>query len=137
MLGLEFVRPSRRQWILLGAVTMGLLARVPGVFWGANFPTGWTSHHIDEYTHLSVVGCIVNPVALHQPSAAAYIYGCASYYPKGTAAHVAALLLAVRAVQGKLTRNLVGDDCGSNDIARDLHPGKAGSTHESGGNAAE
>ena len=88
---------SWRAW-LVGAVLVGLLVRLPGVFWGANFPLGWYGHHIDEYTHLVNAELIINPtVPPRWPP---------HPYPKATAAHVALPLVAIRAAQGKLFEGL-------------------------------
>lgn len=96
----------RHPWLLLAIMLLGLAARIPGIFWGLNYPSGWTSHYIDEYTHLSNAGCLINPAALRDPSASRYLYGCASYYPKGLAAHVALPILVARGIRGRLRDNL-------------------------------
>ena len=76
---------------------MGLLVRIPGIFWGYNFPTGWYGHHPDEYTHLTHTESLINPripTRFHPHP-----------YPKGMAAHVAIPLIGLRFVQGKLFDN--------------------------------
>ena len=81
-------------YYLLGALLLGLLVRVPGVFWGHNFPTGWYGHHVDEYTHLVNAETLINP--LLPPRWPPHPY------PKGMAAHVAVPTLGVRALEGEL-----------------------------------
>lgn len=87
----------KRHWLLLGALLVGLVARIPGIFWGSNYPTGWMGHHIDEYTHLGIAGCLINP---------ALPDGCTNGYPRGMAAHVALPLIALRAVKGQIADGL-------------------------------
>lgn len=89
---------TRRRLILAAALLVGLLARVPGVFWGANFPFGWFGHHVDEYTHLVNAETLINPELPPRwpPNA----------YPKGLAVHVAVPTVAVRAAQGQLKAGL-------------------------------
>jgi hypothetical protein len=79
---------------LAAALLVGLLVRVPGVFWGWNFPTGWYGHHVDEYTHLVYAEMLINPTLPQRwpPHP----------YSRGLAAHVAVPLLAVEAVRGRL-----------------------------------
>jgi hypothetical protein len=91
----------RRHWLLLVIMGIGLAARMPGVLWGFNYPTGWTIHHIDEYTHLSNAGCLINPSAPQGPGTL-YLYGCRSNYPRGLATHVALPHLLLRAAENKL-----------------------------------
>jgi hypothetical protein len=74
---------------VVGAVTVGLLLRVPGVFWGANFPTTWYGHHVDEYTHLVNTELLLFP---DQPPR----WEPVNPYPKGMAAHVAVPLIIIR-----------------------------------------
>lgn len=81
-------------YYLLGALLIGLLVRVPGVFWGHNFPTGWYGHHVDEYTHLVNAETLINP--LLPPRWPPHPY------PKGMAVHVAVPMLGVRALEGNL-----------------------------------
>lgn len=66
--------------------------RIPGVFWGYNFPTGWYGHHVDEYTHL------VNAETIMRPGDAPR--WDPHPYPKGMAAHVAIPMLGIRALTG-------------------------------------
>jgi hypothetical protein len=80
-----------------GAVLLGLLVRIPGIFWGFNFPIGWYGHHIDEYTHLTQAEMLINPKV--QPRFAP------NPYPKGMAAHVALPIIGLRLIQGKLFDN--------------------------------
>lgn len=65
--------------------------RIPGIFWGYNFPTGWKIHHVDEYSHLQ------NTKFLIHPSLPKWVHP----YPKGMAAHVAIPLLVKRALKGQ------------------------------------
>jgi hypothetical protein len=81
------------RYYLLGAVLLGLLVRIPGVFWGYNFPTGWYGHHIDEYSHLINAETLINP---KEPPRWRHPY------PKGLGAHVAVPMIALRAIEGKL-----------------------------------
>jgi hypothetical protein len=100
------MRLSNAGWSLLGALLIGLLVRSVGVFWGANFPLGWTSHHIDEYTHLGLAGCLLNPVAIEGGAPEGFPDRCPTDYPKGMAAHVALLHMGIRGLQGRLTAPL-------------------------------
>ena len=86
------MKPAHRYW-LLAALVIGLLARIPGIFWGCNFPTGWAWHHVDEYTHLINAETLINPLVPPRWD---------HPYPKGLAAHVAVPVLTARLVQGKL-----------------------------------
>lgn len=86
------MKPTQRYW-LLTALLVGLLARVPGIFWGYNFPTGWAFHHPDEWPHLINAETLINPLVPPRWS---------HPYPKGLAAHVAVPVLAARLLQGKL-----------------------------------
>ncbi|MFN0071248.1 MAG: hypothetical protein ACKVVP_07130, partial [Chloroflexota bacterium] len=52
---------SSSRWLLLAAVLVGLAVRTPGVFWGSNFPPGWSGHHPDEYTHLIYAEMLIAP----------------------------------------------------------------------------
>jgi hypothetical protein len=86
------MKPAYRYW-LLAAVVVGLLARIPGLFWGSNFPTGWAIHHPDEWPHLMNAQALINPLDPPEWS---------HPYPKGLAAHVAVPVFAARLLQGKL-----------------------------------
>lgn len=79
---------------LAGAVLVGLCARTPGIFWGANFPTGWFGHHVDEYTHLVNAERLINPTL--PPRWPPHPY------PNGMAAHAAAPLVLWRALDGNV-----------------------------------
>ena len=95
--------------LLAGALFVGLLARLPGVWWGSNFPPGWYSHHPDEYTHVLHAQRIINrkqpafdaesspAIGLNDPWAAGY---SVTPYPKGMAAHVSAPVIAHRILTG-------------------------------------
>ena len=81
-----------RRRLLFLILVVGLLARLPGVWWGENFPGGWVGHHPDEFTHVAIAQFLIDPSA--HSSTEPLIY------PKGAAASVAALAVAVRAVTG-------------------------------------
>jgi hypothetical protein len=86
---------NKTYWLYLaGAVLLGFLVRMPGVFWGHNFPLGWYGHHVDEWTHLVHAEILINPKlpARWPPTP----------YPKGAAAHVAVPIVGIRALEGKL-----------------------------------
>jgi hypothetical protein len=100
---------KRTQILLLAALLTGLLARLPGVWWGANFPPGWYGHHPDEYTHSLHAQLLINKhqpayqeerssqIRLRDPWAAGY---SVTPYPKGMAMHVAAPIIAWRWLAG-------------------------------------
>lgn len=101
---------TRRNIVLLTAALLaGLLARLPGVWWGSNFPPGWCGHHPDEYTHVLHAQLLINPdqpaferarsrkIGLNNPWAAGY---STTPYPKGMAMHVAAPVVAWRILTG-------------------------------------
>lgn len=81
---------------LIGALLVALMVRIPGIFWGYNFPLKWPVHHIDEWTHL------VNAEILIAPQATP---AWRPYYPKGMAAHVAVPVIGIRAITGRLDEN--------------------------------
>jgi len=106
---------TKRTIVLLAAALLaGLLARLPGVWWGANFPPGWYGHHPDEYTHVLHAQLLINPhqpaferdrsrkTGLNNPWAAGY---STTPYPKGMAMHIAAPVVAWRIITGG-NRNL-------------------------------
>ena len=106
---------TRRSTLLLAAALLtGLLVRLPGVWWGANFPPGWYGHHPDEYTHVLHAQLLINwkqpkydsnisdKIRLDNPWAAGY---SVTPYPLGMAIHVAAPVLAARILTGT-DRNL-------------------------------
>jgi 4-amino-4-deoxy-L-arabinose transferase-like glycosyltransferase len=78
----------RSHFILAGLIILGLVARLPGVYWGSNFPGGWQSHHPDEFTHWTNTRLLLNPsyFGTWRPHP----------YPKGLATTVAVPALAVR-----------------------------------------
>src|SRR5437879_2704609 len=80
---------QRRLLLVFGAVLVGLLIRIPGIFWGVNYPTGWRGHHGDEYTHAWATECLINPTLAKV---------CPAYSP-GMAAHVALPLLTIQALK--------------------------------------
>jgi hypothetical protein len=101
---------SRFSYLLLAtALLTGLLVRLPGVWWGANFPPGWFGHHPDEYTHVLYTQRLINPAqprykkenddrfGLNNPWAAGYTV---PPYPRGMAVHVAAPVIAWRVLTG-------------------------------------
>jgi hypothetical protein len=94
---------ARRHWPLLAALAIALLARIPGAFWGANYPTGWTIHHIDEYTHLRVAAGLINQAAVEDPAGHRGYPDGVPDYPRGMAAHVAVPLMALRALTGRFS----------------------------------
>ncbi len=79
---------QRSLLILAGLIVLSLAARLPGVYWGSNFPGGWQSHHPDEFTHWANAQLILDPEAFGnwQPHP----------YPKGLAAMVAVPALTLR-----------------------------------------
>lgn len=86
------MRRSGTLWVF-AAILTALLVRMPGVFWGANFPSGWFGHHVDEYAHLVNAERIINPlVPPRWPP---------HPYPSGMAAHAAVPLVAWRAARGE------------------------------------
>ncbi|MHA2231885.1 MAG: hypothetical protein ACXAB4_05285, partial [Candidatus Hodarchaeales archaeon] len=78
-------------YALFGALLIGLLARIPGILWGYNFPSGWHAHHVDEYWHIQNTKFLLNP------SLPKWTHP----YPKGMATHVAVPLLAKQALEGR------------------------------------
>ena len=83
----------KTRWWLLAILSVAALVRIPGLFWGANFPGGWQAHHIDEYTHWVVAERMVVP-----GQAARWTH----LYPKGMAAHAAVPLIAARVATGSV-----------------------------------
>jgi hypothetical protein len=79
--------------LLLGAFAVALLVRVPGFFWGYNFPGGWYGHHVDEYWGVQLAIPMINPYAKVEWQ---------HPYPKGMAAHAAAPILLANLARGKL-----------------------------------
>jgi hypothetical protein len=86
---------KRIRWWLLAAVLAGLCARIPGIYWGANFPSGWTTHHVDEYTHLVNAERMINPRLPPR-------WGSPQPYPYGMAAHSFVPMILWQAAQKKL-----------------------------------
>jgi hypothetical protein len=85
---------GRYRRYLLALALVALLVRLPGVFWGANFPGGWLTHHPDEFTHLHHAQMLIDPG--YDPG-----YN-PTPYPRGMAAHVAAPWIAARVARGRL-----------------------------------
>lgn len=86
------LKRSETLW-LIAALLVGLAVRLPGVWWGANFPGGWKIHHIDEYTHWVIAEHLLAP---SQPPR------WVPDYPTGTAVEGAAPLWIWRALSGAL-----------------------------------
>lgn len=85
--------PQKRR-IVLFILAVALVARVPGVFWGANFPMdGWTEHHIDEFTHVALANTMIDPSSGPETDP--------PKYPKGTAAMIAIPFKAYRIATGR------------------------------------
>lgn len=86
---------SRKTYITLvgAAFVVGLLVRVPGVFWGDNFPFGWHIHHPDEWTHLVHAEILINPNAPPR--------WVPTPYPPGMASMVAGPVIIARMLQGQ------------------------------------
>lgn len=94
----NIINLKRRKFLLLllAAVLIGILARVPGVWWGSNFPFGWYGHHPDEYTHALHAQLKINPwrssfkmdksIGFRDPWAAGY---GVTPYPVAMAMHIA------------------------------------------------
>ena len=73
---------------MLALLALALVVRVPGIFWGTNFPIdGFGSHHPDELTHWLLAREMTGDPVARYPLPA---------YPKATAAPVA---LAIRGAQ--------------------------------------
>ncbi len=55
-------RTAVRNWIV-AALLVGALVRLPGVFWGFNWPdaSGFAGHHPDEWTHVVNAEVVMNP----------------------------------------------------------------------------
>ncbi len=85
-----------RRALVLGILLVAVLARLPGVFWGTNFPIGgWARHHPDERTHVRAVEKIIAPAAeTFQGSQGRF------RYPPATAVPVAVPIVAYRIVTG-------------------------------------
>ncbi len=81
-----------RKWLLIALVTAAAV-RIPGVFWGDNFPGAFRGHHVDEWTH------VVNSELLVDPQTPPRWHP--NPYPKGMAAHVAIPVLIGRVVTGQ------------------------------------
>jgi hypothetical protein len=120
---------SRRTLLLLAiALLTGLLARLPGVWWGANFPPGWYGHHPDEYTHLLHTQLLINwkqprfdsqtsgKIGLSDPWAAGF---SVTPYPRGLAIHLAAPVVTARILSG------AGRDLPPPAAAQLIPPGRA------------
>jgi hypothetical protein len=75
------------------AVLLALAVRVPGVFWGDDFPGGFHGHHVDEWTHVVNAEVLIDPKSppRWRPNP----------YPKGLAAHVAVPVLAAQKIAGR------------------------------------
>lgn len=104
---------GRRELILLiGAILIALLIRLPGVWWGSNFPFGWHGHHPDEYTHAFHAQLQINPhkpefnietsplIGMNNPWAAGY---SVTPYPVALAMHVALPIIVTRVMAGSVS----------------------------------
>jgi 4-amino-4-deoxy-L-arabinose transferase-like glycosyltransferase len=85
--------PSRQALAVGAALALALGARIPGVFWGDNFPGGFHGNHVDEWTHVVLAEALLDPKSPPRwhPNP----------YPKGLAAHVAVPLLAGQRIEGR------------------------------------
>jgi 4-amino-4-deoxy-L-arabinose transferase-like glycosyltransferase len=87
---------ARGGWVaapLLAAALLALLARLPGLWWGDDFPGGFHGHHVDEWTH------VVNAEVLIDPKSPPRWHP--NPYPKGLAAHVAVPVLVKQKLGGR------------------------------------
>jgi 4-amino-4-deoxy-L-arabinose transferase-like glycosyltransferase len=82
-----------RVLAVFGAAILALAARLPGVWWGDNFPGGFHGHHVDEWTH------VVNAEVMIDPKSPPRWHP--NPYPKGLAAHVAVPVLALQKISGR------------------------------------
>jgi Dolichyl-phosphate-mannose-protein mannosyltransferase len=78
---------------VIGAAILALAARLPGVWWGDNFPGGFHGHHVDEWTH------VVNAEVMIDPKSPPRWHP--NPYPKGLAAHVAVPVIALQRISGR------------------------------------
>lgn len=86
---LRTIRPTA-VW-LIAALAVALIARLPGVAWGVNWPDGFTLHHPDEYTHVANADAMISPLGPRGGVA----------YPKAMAAYAAAPYLLWYAAHGQ------------------------------------
>lgn len=92
-------RPVPARWSsanwkwAVGAVMVALLVRLPGTYWGSNFPDGWRTHHPDEWTHLINAEMLIDPSSKPRWD---------HRYPKGMGAMVAVPMIALRMVYGEM-----------------------------------
>jgi 4-amino-4-deoxy-L-arabinose transferase-like glycosyltransferase len=87
-------RPTLHAALLVAVILCAAGARIPGVFWGSNFPEGWYGHHIDEYLHLVHAETLIDPTAPPRWPPV--------QYTKGIAAHVAFPFIVTRLLEKKL-----------------------------------
>jgi hypothetical protein len=81
-------RHGQRRWTILAILVLGLVVRIPGIFWGTNFPfDGFSLHHPDEFTQWAHVRQFLSPTdtSVKVP-----------LYPEGTSVPVAMTMLAYR-----------------------------------------
>jgi 4-amino-4-deoxy-L-arabinose transferase-like glycosyltransferase len=92
-------RAMRRstKWLLAGVLLVSLLARLPGVYWGHNFPPGYGAHHPDEWSHFVLAEPLIDPSAEARWE---------QNYPKGLAAMTAVPIVFWRAATGQLGTDL-------------------------------
>ena len=84
---------GRNAAIILGPAILALAARLPGLWWGDDFPGGFHGHHVDEWTHVVNAEILIDPKSppRWRPNP----------YPKGLAAHVALPVLAQQRLSGR------------------------------------
>jgi hypothetical protein len=89
---------ARRRWAVLGLLALALVVRVPGVFWGANFPIDiFALHNTDEGTHLNLVRDILEPNRARS---------ALPKYPPATAVPVVLTVQLTRAARGLFSGSL-------------------------------
>ena len=52
---------GRTAAIVLAAALLALAARLPGLWWGDDFPGGFHGHHVDEWTHVVNAEILIDP----------------------------------------------------------------------------
>lgn len=81
-----------RRRLLFAALLVALAARLPGIFWGDNFPEKWQGHHPDEWAHVVIAEHLINPSEPTRWSV--------HPYPKGMAAAVTVPVVLNGALHG-------------------------------------
>jgi hypothetical protein len=88
----ELLSRGSRRWVVLGLLALAAAVRLPGVFWGANFPIDIVAlHNTDEGTHLNLARHLVTPASARTSL---------PKYPPATAVPVVLTIAAYRAMQG-------------------------------------